>query len=194
VLAREVVGEPEVTAVKGVVFNLLEEVVVREGGEDLWDSLLDKAGLQGAYTSLGSYPDADLFRLVAAASEALGVPADEVVRRFGRNALPLLAQSYPRFFAPHTTTRSLMLTLNDIIHPEVRKLYPGVEVPMFEFDVSSDEVLVMGYASPRKLCAFAEGLIEGTAAHDGERVAILQPRCMNRGDERCVLQITVGPA
>ena len=170
-----------VTAVKGVVFNLFEEVVVQKGGDDLWDCLLDKAGLQGVYTSLGSYPDADLFGLVAAASEELGVPADEVVRWFGRTALPLLAQSYPQFFAPHTSTRSLVLALNDIIHPEVRKFYPGVDVPMFDFDASSDQVLVMGYASPRKLCAFAEGLIEGTAAHYGERVvdrpaALHEPR------------------
>jgi hypothetical protein len=179
-----------VTAVKGVVFNLLEEVMVREGGEDLWDSLLDKAGLQGAYTSLGSYPDADMFRLVSAASEATGVPADEVLRGFGRKALPLLAQSYPWFFAAHSTARSLVLTLNDIIHPEVRKFYPGVDVPVFEFDASSDQVLVMGYASPRKLCAFAEGLIEGTAAHYGERASIVQPRCMNRGDDTCLLQLT----
>jgi hypothetical protein len=189
-----VVGEPVATAVKGVVFNLLEEVMVREGGDDLWDSLLDRAGLEGAYTSLGSYPDTDLFRLVAAASETLGVPADEVVRWFGRNALPLLVQTYPWFFAPHSTTRSLVLTLNDIIHPEVRKLYPGVDVPVFEFVASSDRVLVLGYASPRKLCAFAEGLIEGTAAHYRERVSIVQPRCMNRGDDSCALQITVAAA
>ena len=179
---------------KGIVFNLLEEVVSREHGEDTWDRLLEAAGLDGAYTSLGSYPDEDLFALVAAASEALDVSPDGVVRWFGGGALPLLARSYPQFFEGHTSARELVLTLNDIIHPEVRKLYPGADVPVFDYDVSSDDVLAMGYSSPRKLCAFAEGLIEGAAAHYGETTEIEQPMCMNRGDAKCLLRISFRPA
>ena len=175
---------------KGIVFNLLEEIVSRDHGEDVWDQLLAAAELDGSYTSLGSYSDQDLMRLVAAASSALGTPPDEIVRWFGRSALPLFADRYPQFFEPHTSTRSFVLTLNRVIHPEVRKLYPGADVPVFDFDASSDEVLVMGYVSPRKMCAFAEGLIEGAAAHYGEQAAIEQPQCMVRGDEKCVLEIS----
>jgi hypothetical protein len=175
---------------KGIVFNLLEEIVSREYGEDAWDALLDAAGLDGAYTSLGSYSDSDLMGLVMAASTTLGVSADEIVRWFGRSALPLFADRYPQFFEPHDSTRSFVLTLNRVIHPEVRKLYPGAEVPVFDFNTSSDEKLVMGYSSPRKMCAFAEGLIEGAASHYGEEAVIDQPKCMVRGDDKCVLEIS----
>lgn len=176
---------------KGIVYNLLEACVSDEYGEDTWDDLLEAAGLDGAYTSLGSYPDKDLFALVAAASVALGEPPDAVVRWFGRSAMPLLATQYPGFFAPHDDTRAFVLTLNGIIHPEVRKLYPGADVPMFSFDGSSDDLLVMHYRSGRKLCAFAEGLLEGAALHYGEQISIEQPQCMVRGDERCVLHISL---
>jgi hypothetical protein len=179
--------------VKGIVFNLLEQVVSRDYGEDTWDDLLAAAGLDGAYTSLGSYPDEHLGRLVGAASETLRLPAQDVVRWFGREALPALATAYPAFFDPHTDTRSFVLTLNDIIHPEVRKLYPGADVPEFAFDTSSDDVLRMGYDSHRRMCAFAEGLIEGAAAHYGEQVAISQSSCMLRGDARCDLEMTFSP-
>jgi len=172
---------------KGVVFNLLQEVVTAQYGEATWDRLLDAAQLEGAYTSLGSYPDADLEQLVEAAATALNLPGDQIVRWFGRSALPLLAERYPAFFEPHTTTRPFVLTLNEIIHPEVRKLYPGADVPVFDFDTSADDRLVIGYKSARKLCAFGEGLIEGAADHYGEQVVIEQPQCMNRGDARCVL-------
>ena len=175
---------------KGVVFNLLEEIVSRDYGEDVWDDLLDAAGLEGAYTSLGGYPDGELSSLVSAASSALSLPADEVVRWFGRNALPLLASGHPRFFAGHDSARPFVLTLNEIIHPEVRKLYPGAEVPVFDFDASSDDVLIMGYASPRQLCSFAEGLIEGAADHYGQTVSIEQTQCMKRGDAKCVLEMS----
>lgn len=179
---------------KGIVFNLLEQVVSREYGEDVWDDLLDTAELDGTYTSLGTYPDEDLMALVGAASAALDLPAEDIVRWFGRQALGLLAETYRQFFEPHASTRPFVLTLNDIIHPEVRKLYPGADVPVFDFDTGSDEVLVMGYQSPRKLCAFAEGLIAGAADHYGERASIEQPQCMNRGDSKCVLEISFSGA
>ena len=59
---------------KGIVFNLLEEIVREAHGEDTWDALLEAADLDGAYTSLGSYPDEDLGRLVAAAAAAWACP------------------------------------------------------------------------------------------------------------------------
>jgi hypothetical protein len=178
---------------KGVIFNLLEEAVREEHGEDTWDDLLESAGLEGAYTSLGNYPHEDLVKLVGAASEALSIPGDDIVRWFGRRALAMLAERYPKFFEPHRTTRGLLLSLNDIIHPEVRKVYPGAEAPEFDYDLSHDDALVMSYRSSRQLCAFAEGLIEGAAEHYGEKVAIEQSECSKRGGSRCVFRISLAP-
>jgi hypothetical protein len=179
---------------KGIVFNLLEELVTEQHGPDTWDELLDEAAVDGAYTSLGSYDDAQLRALVGAASAKLDVPANDIVRWFGRGAMPMFAASHPHFFAGHADTRAFLLTLNDLIHPEVRKLYPGAGVPDFEYDVSDPETLVMRYRSARRLCAFAEGLIEGAAEQYDQRAAIEQPHCMNRGDDHCVLRISLTPA
>ena len=178
---------------KGIVFNLLEQLVTRDHGPDAWDDLLDAAGLDGAYTSLGSYEDAELGALVGAASGALGLPPEDVVRWFGRSAMPLFAESHPHFFAGHDGTRSFLLTVNDMIHPEVRKLYPGAGVPDFDYEQDGDR-LVMLYRSERRMCAFAEGLIEGAADHYGEAVEIIQPACLHRGDELCRLEVTLSPA
>lgn len=172
---------------KGVIFQLLEEVVTREHGSDTWDLMLKEAGTDGVYTSLGSYADAELLALVDAAAGMLAIEPNDVIRWFGRSALPLLAMRYPPFFTPHRDTRSFLLTLNDIIHTEVRKLYPGADVPVFDFDSSDPEVLRMRYRSTRRLCALAEGLIEGAAAHFRQSVAIEQPVCKLRGDGSCML-------
>ncbi len=175
---------------KGIVFNLLQETVSREFGEETWDTLLDAAQLDGAYTALGTYDDAEAFKLVGVASSALDLPPDAILRWFGKSAIPLLEKTYPQFFMEHATTRSFLLTLNDIIHPEVRKLYPGADVPEFDFDESSADALGISYRSVRKMCSFAEGLIDGAASHFGESVRIEQPECMLRGDERCLLVCT----
>lgn len=174
---------------KGIVFNLLEEVVTRRFDANTWDSLLDAAGVDGSYTSLGSYGDDQLGRLVGAAATALGRPPQEIVRWFGREALPLLAAKYPQFFRPHADTRSFLVTLNAIIHPEVRKIYPGADTPEFEFVGGPPGSLTMIYRSRRRLCAFAEGLIEGAAVFYGENVTIGHPTCMHRGDESCRLDL-----
>jgi hypothetical protein len=168
-------------------------VIRRDHGEDKWDHLLDLAGLDGAYTSLGNYSDDDLSTLVAASATALGLPEYDVVRWFGREALPLLARKYPTLFERYNSTRPFVLALNDIIHPEVRKLYPGADVPEFDYDTSSPDLLIMTYRSRRRLCAFAEGLVEGAAAHFGEGVTFEQPRCMLRGDEACQFHIRFTP-
>lgn len=175
---------------KGMLFNLLADIVRRDYGEDAWDALLDTAGLDGVYTSIGNYPDADMARLVAAASAQLGLPADDVVRWFGRGSLPLLADLHPDFFRQHHNTRSFLLTLNHVIHPEVRKLYPGAGAPQFDYDTSDSEILLMGYTSTRHLCAFGEGLIEGAATYFGEAVRLDQPECSKRGDTRCVFRMS----
>lgn len=174
---------------KGIVFNLLEEVVVQHHGEDVWDTLLDAAGLKGNYTSLGSYSDEDMRKLVAAAATALNISPTDVLRWFGRQSMPLLFARYPAFFTPHQTTRGFVVSVNSIIHPEVRKVYPGADVPTFDFALLEDGGLMMGYNSPRRLCALAEGFIEGAADHFHETAQAEHVECMHRGDPKCLVKI-----
>ena len=178
---------------KGLVFNLLRDVVEAEDGPDAWDDVLAQAGSDGVHASLGVYPDAELCALVRAASERDGRPPEEVLRWFGARALPLLAVQHPQFFDGHAGTRGFLLTLNDVIHPEVRKLHPGADPPDFGFEQPDDRTLLMHYASGRRLCGLAEGFVLGSAEHFGESVHVDQPRCMLRGDERCVLRLRFGP-
>jgi hypothetical protein len=178
---------------KGIIFNLLEEVVTTEYGAATWDQLLDDAGLDGAYTSLGSYDDEEIFRLVGVAANALALPPQDVLRWFGQRAMPLLARRYPDFFSGHANARSFLLTLNGIIHPEVRKLYPGAATPVFDFDTGSSDELVIGYNSARKMCALAEGFMQGAAGYYHEQAAITQSQCMHDGAGKCVFHVRFQP-
>lgn len=175
---------------KGIIFNLLEEVVTTEYGPDVWEQLLASIGSDGAYTSLGSYPDEHIFGIVATASQLLGQPARDVLQWFGRKAIPLLAERYPGFFQGQTSTRQFLLSVNNIIHPEVRKVYPGAVVPTFEFQNADDGGLLMGYRSPRRLCALAQGFTEGAAQIFSETISFTHLKCMLRGDDHCLCHIS----
>lgn len=170
----------------GLLFNLFEEVLARRYGEDAWDRLLEAVNLDGVYTSVGNYPEGELDRLVHAASASFCIPDDELLRWFGREAIPLLVERFPEFFAPHQSTFTFLMTLDQVIHPEVRKFYADSVVPEFDFEMSSADTLKIGYRSPRKLCALAEGLVLGAADYYGDRVQVEQTRCMKRGDDKCL--------
>jgi hypothetical protein len=165
-------------------------VISDEHGERVWDDVLEAAGSEGIYTAVGSYPDEELNSLVGAAAGMLDISPDDLVKEFGRKAIPHFAERYPQFFAPHSTTRSFVLTLNEVIHPEVRKLFPGADVPTFEFATPDERTVELSYVSTRQLCSFAEGLVLGAADHYGETVEMHQTSCMKRGDARCILVCT----
>lgn len=177
---------------KGIIFNILEDVVVAEHGEAVWDVLLDVAQSEGVWTALGNYDDAEIGRLVRAAAAALDVSPDTVLRWFGRAAIPRLAERYPEFFEPHAETHAFLLTLNDVIHREVVKLYPGARTPRFGFEEPGGRVLMVEYVSARQMCALAEGMIEGAADHYGERVAVEHVECLARGGARCLMSVDFG--
>ena len=178
---------------QGIVFNLLEEVITRSHGVEAWYQMNGVAGITASYQPHAGYDDGELIRLVEAAASVLSMPKREVLRWFGRSAIPLLAERYRGFFLGHADTRAFLLTLNDIIHPEVRRLYPSAAPPRFDFKSVPDGSLRLGYRSERKLCALAEGFILGAADHYRQTVSIDHSICMHRGDNRCLLILHFSP-
>lgn len=172
---------------KGIIFNVLEEAVGDRFGPEAWTDLVDAAGVSGAYTSLGSYPDEEILDLVKTAAGITGDSESAVLRWFGQAALPILARRYGALFERHGSARSFVLSVNDIIHPEVRKLYAGAACPHFRFRDADDGALLIGYESPRGLCHLAQGFIEGAALWYGETVEVTHLDCMHSGAPRCRL-------
>ena len=174
---------------KGIVFNLLEEAITAAHDEAYWDAILQDANLLGSYTSLGNYADAELVRLVEAYALRRGWQPSEVLRWFGPHMIRAFAHRMPGLFAAHSNLRSFLLSLNNLIHPEVRKLYPDAQVPEFEFEEPAHDRLVIRYCSPRRLCALAEGLIVGAAAHYHTPIQLDHPECLHRGPNKCRLEV-----
>jgi hypothetical protein len=178
--------------VKGIVFNLLEDAVTSAHGADTWDAILDETGASGVYTALGNYPDEEALALVGALCDHLGAPPETVLRAFGQAALPALVERYPEYIDTHATTKSFLMTLDDTVHRDVVKLYPDAKPPRFTFEDRGEKGLVMHYASERRLCSMAEGMIQAAAERFGETARIEHPVCMLEGAERCTLVVTFG--
>lgn len=176
---------------KGIVFNVLQEIVTETAGEEVWDSVVERSGVGGAYTALGTYDDAELLDISTVLAADVGLELPDAFRWVGERAMPHFFERYPQLF-DHAGTLSLVLALNRIIHPEVYKIYPGAEPPTFVYDIIDENSHVrMEYQSRRHMCTFAEGLVLGAAAHYREQVEVSQPECRLRGDSRCVLDVQV---
>ena len=173
---------------KGIVFTILSDMVVEQMGMETWDTLLDQVELPsgGAYTSGALYDDSELFTLVGALSEHSGIPAQELVKAYGVFAFRHLAARSPVPVEPEKMhLKDFLLSLNSVIHTEVKKIYPDADLPNFGFEQPDQHTLVMVYDSHRKLCALCEGLIEGAAKFFETEVSVSQTQCMHEGAENC---------
>ncbi|MFK7733304.1 MAG: heme NO-binding domain-containing protein, partial [Pseudomonadales bacterium] len=133
----------------------------------------------------------ELFALVTAAEKATGIPAKELVHKFGVYMLPHFVTNYPIFFEGQTSLKEFLLTVDEVIHVEVRKLYPDAGLPEFAYENREDNELVMLYSSPRKLCALAEGLIEGSAKHFKQTCLIKHDICMHNDSDHCRFELQI---
>lgn len=178
----------------GIIFNLLEEAVTRRYGPEAWRRMLTHVAT-GGYLPFDSYPEGDLFGLLEALPVAADLSAPDRLRWFGRAAAGLLAERYPMIFRPHSTAESFLLTLNVIMHPggPPESAVAG-PLDLEVLESGPDAELILGYRSVRRLCALAEGFVTGVADYYGERVRIVQPRCMLDGEDRCALVCTFDPA
>lgn len=172
---------------KGVVFNVLEEMVIEQCGMLAWNEILESQALEGIYTAGESYPDSELFGLVDCISKQTGIPAETLVGAFGERLFKGLADRNPMFIDAESTLKGFLNSVHDVIHIEVRKLYENPNLPDFEYEDGADDTLLMRYRSPRKLCILAEGLIRGAASHYDTQITIDHPVCMHKGSDHCDL-------
>jgi hypothetical protein len=178
--------------VKGVLFNVAEDVVDETVSEAAWDQALRSACLAGVYTSLGDYPDEDLFAIVGALSQSTGSTPEQVLRLVGEHGYRHLVDRQPDLVAGISDLGTLLHHLEDVIHPEVAKLHPNAEPPSFTITDLGPTSWQVDYRSRRQLCQLAEGLIAGAAVGFGTPCTTHQTSCTHLGDEYCSIVVTVG--
>ena len=68
---------------------------------------------------------------------------DDLVRNFGTYLLGFFKRRYPHFFEG-VDAKQFLANVGDIIHSEVRKLYPGAGVLSCEYiDLSPDRLIML---------------------------------------------------
>ncbi|MDD5298255.1 MAG: heme NO-binding domain-containing protein [Rhodocyclaceae bacterium] len=161
---------------KGIVFTEFIEMVEQKFSPETADRILDECDLAsgGAYTAVGTYDHREIVSMVLKLSEISGLPVPALIKAFGYHLFERFVLLYPSFFAGISSAMDFLSRIEDIIHAEVKKLYPDAELPRFDVARENEDTLVLTYHSERHLGDLAEGLIESCIHHFGAPLTLLR--------------------
>ncbi len=161
----------------GLINIAIRELVLRDHGEARWQEIVARAAPSPAdFVGMQTYPDEITYRLVAASSDVLRVPASDLLRAFGRFwATDVAPKHYREIF--DLMGRSLAELLPNLhrLHDRITTLMPQLEPPTFAFARQADGALWLRYESQRPgLAPMVIGVLEGFATVFRERVEVTQ--------------------
>lgn len=159
---------------KGIIFTEFMELVEEAFGLETVDAIVQNTELKsgGSYTSLGTYSHRELLALVGALSAHTGVSASDLVQTFGKHLIKTFTSKFAEFFDAEPDTLAFLTKIEGHIHMEVRKLYDNTELPTFECEYETDNVLLVTYRSHRPFADLAHGMIEATGEHYNNKLNI----------------------
>jgi predicted hydrocarbon binding protein len=171
----------------GLVFAALRDFLVSHLDQEQADSIFVSGP---PYLMSAPYPDGEFLQLVERGRALSGEPLTDFLRSFGIfTGATTFPRLYPAFYEVAGDTRTFLLTIESRIHELVRATVPDATPPRLHIEAENEERLRIVYDSPRRLCAFLDGLVVGTAAYFGESVEVSEPTCVRRGDAACVFAV-----
>jgi hypothetical protein len=172
---------------KGIIFNITEDFITEKFGEEILMDIINSERIQTKepFVGPGTYPFSDMQEIVKLIQELKGIEPADFLREVGEYAYPKLAERVPDLVKAHSSARSLLLSIDQIIHVEVRKLYQHSKLPVFQYREPSERELVITYFSEKKLYTFMEGLINGTAKSFSENIRQEMTVYEKEGREYC---------
>lgn len=159
---------------KGIVFTEFLEMVESTMGADVADRLVDDCELPsgGAYTTLGTYAHSEIVQMVKRLSELTETPVPALLKVFGTHLMGRFAQLYPQLLGSQSTAFGMLEIVENYIHVEVKKLYPEAELPTIHTERTSPTQMILTYHSTRPFADLAEGLVQGSILHYGEKIRL----------------------
>jgi hypothetical protein len=177
--------------VQGIILDELEKYVVRELGQT---GLARVRGLTGrsnaGYRFDASYPDDDLQLIIRGLSEATGRHPIDILEEFAERMVPGLMEVYGFLVDPRWSFLDFLVNTEGVIYKGVKVSATSTKPPDMQIKRVGPEAVAIFYRSRRRLCPMAIGIIRGAAAHFQVKVAILEERCMLRGDPECTITVS----
>ncbi len=177
----------------GMVNNAVKELILAEYGADVWRLIKDRADVvDEVFLSNEPYPDDITYRLIAAASSELKIPAEAVLHRFGMWwILKTGREGYGHLMNSGGKTLHEFLRNLPNFHTRIMMMFPDLKPPEFECEEAGPGVLRLHYRSSRKgLAPFVVGLLYGLGEMFETPIVVSHESSIERGADHDVFLIT----
>ena len=139
-------------------------MAIQAGGHEIWEAIKLKAGVDEAtFVSMQTYPDDMTYNLVASASQILSVPAEDLLRQFGKHWILFTAEEgYGDLLQTSGRNFREFVGNLDNMHSRVASTMSDLQPPSFEcLDLNDNQVEIRYFSDRAGLAPMVEGLLEG---------------------------------
>jgi hypothetical protein len=182
----------------GLVNRAIQQMVTTHHGEDVWQRIKSRADLQDLdfFSTYQAYPDDVTHRLVAAATQELGLSGDQIMQAFGEYWITYTAsEGYDQLLDSTGETLPDFLDQLDNLHARAAVAFPDLQPPSFRCEHSADASMQLEYRSKRRgLAPMVTGLLHGLGKRFQTPVEVDQIACRDQGDATDLFQIRLSPA
>lgn len=147
----------------GIINQSIQELVIKEYGEETWLRILNKSGVDVAeFQNHEIYDDSYTYKLAGATAEILETKLENVLKLFGEFWIIEISQKkYPNLMASGgKELKDFMLNLPNF-HNRVFLTYPELIAPEFKVYEDNDTILVEYHSKRDGLAPMMEGMLIG---------------------------------
>ncbi|AMA50580.1 MULTISPECIES: heme NO-binding domain-containing protein [Flavobacterium] len=177
----------------GIVNKAIQDLIISNFGEQKWNEIRNKSGINQDYFISGqSYDDDVTYKLANTTAKELNTTIDEVLTTFGEWwVLKTTQEKYQGLMESGGTSLKDFLINLPLFHNRVMLIYPNLTPPEFKVSDISEKSLNLHYFSVREgLQAFVKGLIQGLSISFKTPVKIKVIKSRNKGDTHEIFNIS----
>jgi hypothetical protein len=180
----------------GLVNRAIQQMVCTQHGEEVWERIKEKADLCDLdfFSTYQAYPDDVTHRLVAAASEELGLTAADIMHAFGEYWITYTAsEGYEQLLESTGETLPEFLDHLDTLHARAGLAFPQLQPPSFRCRHADAHTLDLEYRSRRRgLAPMVVGLLHGLGRRFRTPVSVEQTASREDGARHDQFHIRYG--
>lgn len=177
----------------GIVNKAIEELVKANYGDEMWDAVKKRSGIEVDYfLSSEPYDDSITYRLATAVSEETGMPVQKVLEVFGEWwILKTGKEKYGGLMqAGGNSLREFLINL-PLFHNRIMLIYPKLTPPEFRISNIEESSLHVHYFSKRLgLQEFVRGLLQGLGKMYDTNVIIELLRSRDTGSDHEIFKVS----
>ncbi len=177
----------------GIVNKAIEDLVIANFGEEKWEAIKDRSGIDiDFFISSEPYDDDVTFKLAIAVSQEMHMTVEEVLIAFGEWwVIKTTSEKYTGLMqSGGNNLKEFLLNLPNF-HNRVMLIYPKLTPPEFKVSDETENSIQLHYFSKRQgLQEFVRGLIQGLGKMYNTPVVIKLMQTRNEGSSHEIFKIS----